>query len=81
MSSIFSRIQGAIEVALSVFGAALLTLQAVSGADGVGQIGAALVALIAPVCAAIRATKGQRAGEIAEAVSEAVTEAVAGQTK
>lgn len=74
MNTLLPRITGAFEIALSVLGAALLVIQTLSGADGLAQIGAALVALVAPVCAAIKASGSSNAADIAEAIAKAVTE-------
>lgn len=76
MPSLFSRLSGVFEIALSVFGAGLLVVQTLSGADGIAQIAAALVALIAPVCAALRETSGARSIEIADAVADAISDAL-----
>ena len=75
MTSILSRVTGIFETALSVLGAVLLVIQTVSGADGVGQIGAALVALIAPICAAIRASNSPQ--DIADMVANAIQDTFA----
>ena len=66
---------GIFETALSVLGALLLVIQSVSGADGIGQIGAALVALVAPICAAIRASNSPQ--EIADMVADAIQDTFA----
>ncbi len=70
MTSFTNRLTGIFETALSVLGAVLLVIQTVAGADGVGQIGAALVALIAPICAAIRASNSPQ--DIADMVADAI---------
>jgi len=75
MMSFTSRLTSIFETALSVLGAALLVLQTVMGADGIGQIGAALVALIAPICAAIRASNSPQ--EIADMVTDAIQDTFA----
>ncbi|MEL7128011.1 MAG: hypothetical protein AAGK23_00550 [Pseudomonadota bacterium] len=74
MTEFTSRLTTLFEVALSVLGAGLLVIQTLSGADGLAAIGAALVALIAPVCSAIRASQGGSVGDVVEAVSDAVTD-------
>jgi len=70
MTSFANRFSGILETALSVLGAVLLVIQTVSGADGISQIAAALVALIAPICAAIRASNSPQ--EIADMVADAI---------
>ncbi len=75
MTSILNRVTGIFETALSVLGALLLVIQSVSGADGIGQIGAALVALVAPICAAIRASNSPQ--EIADMVADAIQDTFA----
>jgi len=72
MPTFASRLTGIFEIAISIFGAAILMIQTMTGADGVAQIAGALVTLIAPVCAAIRSSKGN-AEDIVEAVASAVT--------
>ena len=80
MNTLLPRITGLFEIALSVLGAALLVVQTLSGADGLAQIGAALVTLVAPVCAAIKATSSGNVGEIASAVADAVTDTLQPET-
>lgn len=75
MTSLTSRLTGIFETALSALGALLLVLQTVAGADGIGQIGAALVALIAPICAAIRSSSSPQ--EIADMVADAIQDTFA----
>ena len=75
MTSILSRVTGIFETALSALGAVLLVIQTVSGADGIGQIGAAFVALVAPICAAIRASNSPQ--EIADMVADAIQDTFA----
>ncbi len=70
MTSFTSRLTGIFETALSVLGAVLLVIQTVTGADGISQIAAALVALIAPICAAVRASNSPQ--EIADMVADAI---------
>ena len=72
MPTFANRLTGIFEIAMSIFGAAILIVQTIAGADGVAQIAAALVTLVAPVCAAIRSTNGN-VEEIAGAVADAVT--------
>jgi len=78
MPSILSRLTGIFEIALSVFGAGLLLIQTLSGADGVAQIAAALVTLIAPICAAVRSTSGE-IGDIANTVADTISETLSSQ--
>lgn len=75
MTPITNRLTGIFETGLSVLGAALLVVQTVAGADGFGQIAAALVALVAPVCAAIRASNSPQ--EIADRVADAIQDTFA----
>jgi hypothetical protein len=75
MTSFTSRLNGIFETALSVIGAVLLVIQTVTGADGIGQIAAALVALIAPICAAIRSSNSPQ--EIADMVADAIQDTFA----
>ncbi len=74
MSTITSRLSGIFELALSIIGAALMIFQTVTGADGIAQIGAALVTLVAPVCAAIRASAGTGKQDVIQAITDAVTD-------
>ena len=74
MPSFTSRLTGIFELALSVIGAAMMIFQTITGADGIAQIGAALVTLIAPVCAAIRANAGAGPQDVIQAVTTAVTD-------
>ncbi|MEO1405081.1 MAG: hypothetical protein AAFV54_01145 [Pseudomonadota bacterium] len=74
MQTIASRLTGILEVLISLIGAVLLVVQSVTGADGVAQVAAALVTLVAPICGAIRETRGSNVITQAEAVAEAVTD-------
>lgn len=78
MTSITDRVTGIFETALSALGAGLLVIQTVSGADGVGQVAAALVALVAPICVAIRASSSPQ--EIADMVADAITDTFADES-
>lgn len=75
MTPFTSRLTGIFETALSVLGAVLLVIQTVTGADGISQIAAALVALIAPICAAIRSSNSPQ--EIADMVADAIQDTFA----
>lgn len=77
MSTLAARLTGIFEIAMSVFGAAILIIQTLMGADGVAQIAAALVTLVAPVCAAIRSANGNIeniVGDVADAVTTTLDE-------
>ena len=80
MISFTQNISGILEIALSVIGAALLVIQTLAGMDGMAQIASAAVALIAPVCGAIRAVGGGTPADTAEAVADAITETLGDQT-
>lgn len=80
MTSLTTRLTGIFEIALSVLGAALLTIQTITGADGIAQIAAALVTLVAPVCAAVRSTRGADPQDIAAAIAGAITGALGEQS-
>ena len=78
MPTLPSRLTGIFEIAMSVFGAAILIVQTMTGADGIAQIAGALVTLIAPVCSAIRSSNG-KVEDIVDAVADAVTTTLGGQ--
>jgi len=76
MPTITSRLSGTLEVIISVIGAALLIVQTISGADGIAQISAALVTLVAPICGAIRETRGANIVEKSDAIAGAISDAL-----
>ncbi|MEM6898574.1 MAG: hypothetical protein AAF583_02225 [Pseudomonadota bacterium] len=76
MQKINNQVSGILEAVISVTGAALLVVQTIGGADGMAQMAAALVTLVAPVCGAIRETRGSGAVKQAEVIAGVVTDAL-----